>query len=367
MKWNFLVVDDDQKMAAQTSEILQNKRTLPGDEVVCEICSSFEGAKEKVLKSRYDLVVLDLQDDVGRAEMKGQEILDLLRLTHFIPVVFYTGHAHKVASLQTPFVRVVAKGDDDVELLRAAVAEVFSSGLPKLIHFIHEQQRAYLWAHVDEFWKSTGPICDVKDLACLLSKRLSNALKGVSVRRSLDGEDRDIVHPIEMYVWPSIGEGLQTGDIVELEGSQYVILNPACDFAQGKINHIVMAECFKLEHCQEYLDLVEHKKTGAPFTRSQLSAVKGVVGDNRQGKKVQPERYKYLPATVFMNASVVDFQALRSIANAEEKLAGIRRIATLDTPFVESLLSKFSRYYGRIGTPDLNVDELVDVIVSGVT
>ncbi|MFJ2486967.1 response regulator [Pseudomonas sp. NPDC087639] len=366
MKWSFLIVDDDPSMAAQTSEILQSKRTLPGDEIVCEVCSNFELAKNKVLSSRYDLIVLDLQDDVARVEMKGQEVLDLLRENHFVPVVFYTGHAHKVTPLESPFVRVVAKGDDDVELLRGAVREVFSSGLPKLIHFIQEQQRAYLWAHVDEFWKSTGPICDVKDLAYLLSKRLSSALKGVSVRRGLDGEDKDIAHPIEMYVWPSIGDGLQTGDVVEFEGRQFVVLNPACDFAQGKVNHIVLAECIALEQCPEFLDLIKQKQAGTPYTGNQLAALKAIVGDNRQGKKVQKERYKYLPATVFMRSSVVDFQALRSVANSDEQLAAIKRIATLDTPFVESLLSKFSRYYGRIGTPDLNVDELVGSIISSV-
>ena len=366
MKWNFLIVDDDAVMAGQTSDILKNKRTLEGEIVDCEICSSFEEAKQRVLSSRYDLVVLDLQDDVGKVEMKGKEILDLLRDTHFIPVVFYSGHANKVATLETPFVRIVAKGEDDAQNLRTAVVEVFSTGLPKLIRFIQEQQRNYLWEHVDQFWQKTGPICDVKDLACLLSKRLSNALRGESIRRNLDGVESGIAHPIEMYVWPCIGDAVQTGDIISLDEAVYVVLNPACDFAQGKITNVVVAECVRLELCQEYLDLVAQKEAGEDYTKAQLSALKSIIGDNRQGKKVQSDRFKYLPKTVFMDAAVVDFQSLRSLSMSGEEVSRVQRIATLDTPFVESLLSKFSRYYGRIGTPNLDAEELSSNIAANI-
>lgn len=364
MKWNFLVVDDDSKMAAQTSEILSSNRTLPGSEIVCEICSSFEDAKQKVVANRYDLIVLDLQDDITKVEMKGKEILDVLRGVHFVPVIFYSGHAAKVISLETPLVRVVSKGDDDLTHLRSAVTEVFSTGLPDLIRFIQEQQRSYLWAHIDEFWVKNGPICDVKDLACLLSKRLSNALRGASVRHSLEGDETGIAHPIEMYVWPALGESLQTGDIVMVGEKQYVALNPACDFAQGKVESVVMAECIELEKCKEYMDLIAQKKTGTSYTGAQFSALKSLVSDNRQGKKVQADRFKYLPGTVFMNACVIDFQSITSFPASS--LTNMQRIATLDTPFVESLLSKFSRYFGRIGTPNLDADGLSKAIMAAV-
>jgi len=364
MKWNFLVVDDETAIAAQTCEILQSRRTLEGDEISCETCSSFEQAKLRVLSSRYDLIVLDLQDDVSRVAMKGKEILDVLREAHFVPVIFYSGHAAKVSALETPLVRVVSKGGDDTDNLRNAVREVFSTGLPKLIRFIQDQQKSYLWQHVDEFWQANGPICDVKDLACLLSKRLSNALKGESVRRTLEGVDNAVAHPIEMYVWPSIGNDIQTGDLVKYGEKIYVILNPACDFAQAKVKSVVAAECVALTLCSEYMDLVNQKNAGVEYTKAQIGALRSIVSDNRQGRRVQPDRFKYLPSTVFMNAAVVDFQLLTSIPF--EEATQLSRIATLDTPFVESLLSKFSRYYGRIGTPDLDVDEVSSGVISGI-
>jgi hypothetical protein len=35
---------------------------------------------------------------------------------------------------------------------------------------------------------------------------------------------------------------------------------------------------------------------------------------------------------------------------------GYERVASLDSPFAESLQAKMTRYLGRIGTPDIDVD-----------
>jgi len=33
---------------------------------------------------------------------------------------------------------------------------------------------------------------------------------------------------------------------------------------------------------------------------------------------------------------------------------GLERLASLDSPFAEALLARFTRYFGRLGTPDLD-------------
>lgn len=365
MKWNFLVVDDDEAMAQQTAEILQSARTLDGAEITCEVCTSFELAKEKVLVSRYDLVVLDLRDDAGKIDLKGQEVLDLLREAHFVPVVFYTGHSHKVESLKTPFVQVVAKGDEDADRLRQAVRDVFSTRLPELIRYIQEQQRLYLWSHVDEFWKRDGAICDVRDLAYLLARRLGSALEGASIRKFLkEGDVQDVAHPAEVYIWPALGDSIQSGDILRVEGQIFLVLNPACDFVQGKVELLVAAECVPLAQCVEYSGVADAKRDGGQPNGNQIGALKNLIGDNRQ--KSQPERYKFLPKTVFLDNHVVDFQRVKTFPLADLGAARVERIATLDSPFAESVVSRFSRYYGRIGAPNLERERIADEIIAQI-
>jgi hypothetical protein len=55
---------------------------------------------------------------------------------------------------------------------------------------------------------------------------------------------------------------------------------------------------------------------------------------------------------------VVDLQQLESIR--VEKLADHDAIASLDSPYAESLLAKFARYYGRLGTPDIDKEIVLE-------
>jgi len=42
-----------------------------------------------------------------------------------------------------------------------------------------------------------------------------------------------------------------------------------------------------------------------------------------------------------------------------EHMGGLERLASLDSPFAEALLARFTRYFGRLGTPDLDVAVLL--------
>ena len=55
---------------------------------------------------------------------------------------------------------------------------------------------------------------------------------------------------------------------------------------------------------------------------------------------------------------VVDFQRLENVARAE--LDNMTRIASLVSPFAEAAVSRFVRYFGRVGTDDLDVDMLLE-------
>ena len=54
---------------------------------------------------------------------------------------------------------------------------------------------------------------------------------------------------------------------------------------------------------------------------------------------------------------MVDFQQLVTLPR--EQMDGLERLASLDSPFAEALLARFARYFGRLGTPDLDLEVLV--------
>ncbi len=78
--------------------------------------------------------------------------------------------------------------------------------------------------------------------------------------------------------------------------------------------------------------------------------------NNRKDGK-QPDRYHFLPGVMSFPDLVTDFQSSKMVTYEQlNDPVSYKHIASLDSPFSECLLTRFIRYYGRIGTPDIDLD-----------
>lgn len=366
MKWNILVVDDDPEMAATVKEQISGNKVVPQPgKIECTVLTSFDEAIERMETSRYDLIILDLKDDAAdegadaNQLLSGERVISALRKSYFTPVVFHTGFAHKVEGLKSPFVRVVTKGDHPA-VLRGEISRILATQLPELVRYIEEQQRSYLWDHIEQHWSEDAKICEDGDLAHLVAKRLSHALSAQSIARFFNEEDKqEAVRPVEMYIWPPLGTTSGFGDVVRRIGSDiyFLVLTPICDCVQGKAEKALLVACGGLEAQREYVAVKADKENNIPISATKQKELLALIRDRRQGKGVQPERFKFLPGTSFLPDLVVDLQQLSQIPfeelNDSTKYA---RITTLDNPFSEAVQNRFTQYYGRVGTPDLHAD-----------
>lgn len=78
----------------------------------------------------------------------------------------------------------------------------------------------------------------------------------------------------------------------------------------------------------------------------------------------QAERFYFLPGTLTLPNLVVDFQQLATLSCGG--LDNLKRSASLDSPFAETLLARFTCYFGRLGTPDFEVEAVVSRLQSAV-
>ena len=85
--------------------------------------------------------------------------------------------------------------------------------------------------------------------------------------------------------------------------------------------------------------------------------------DRHNQRDSQSERFFFLPGALSLPDLVVDFQQLMALQR--EHLSGLERLVSLDSPFAEALLVRFTRYFGRLGTPDLDVAVLLQRLASG--
>lgn len=357
--WRFLVVEDNPEIARLLQEALPESVESP-DLSEIEISPDFQGAAEMLRKQNFDLIILDLKEgstsSFGEVEdyTAGQRVFDELKSIRFVPVIFFTAWPHAVKLEENQFVRVVSKAEG-VARVQDEIRAVFTTKLPDLSRHIAEVQREYMWGF-SAHWRQMETSHDKADVAYLLARRLALSLESEARRmvRTIAGRSAPIadpknIHPMEMYIFPPDTRNYFAGDILKdatgFEPTFWIILTPSCDFEQGgRIENILLAECTPLQATEEY------KLWAQEQSPERLALLKELIADNR--RKSQEDRFKFLPGTYFLRDSVIDFQKLR-LAPFEE-ISRLEKIASLDSPFAESIIAKFSRYFGRLGTPDID-------------
>ncbi len=365
-KWRVLIIEDDLTIGQELVDGLQATGWLDADtSFEAQLVTSFADGMAALEGSRFDFLVLDLRDDARAAAQAleeekakpGLDILDEIKKTRFVPVVFYTALPQQVADLKSAFVRVVEKTEGMVKV-REEVKSLLETKLPLLSKYLEEQQRKYFWDFVESQWRDGELSGTAVDLAYLMARRLAAALRSEFSRAAafeIGGADAAPVdthkiHPMEYYIFPPVERFWSAGDIVKRKGAEdySVVVTPTCDFAQGKAHYFVIAKCLLLTGFDEY---TRWCGTDAPPTfAGNTDNIMELMKDNRR----QKDRYKFLPGTRAFPDLVVDLQQLSSVEVAQQ--AGFDRIASMDSPFAETLLARFARFYGRIATPDLDLD-----------
>lgn len=367
--WRVLCVDDDEHITRQIQEFIDGEAAGAADEILQVDATTEFGESLTLLETnRYDVIILDMR--VGdpaaiRPEVEaGAQLLAEIQRRRFLPIIFYTGLPGLVEDHGGPLVRVVEK-TEGVDRLLEEVRAVVEEGLPRLnrilMGHVEEVQRKYMWEFVGPNWnriRESGR--DGTELAYLLGRRLAASLTEASVSNlasELGGgpsatEGR--YHPVRMYLMPPVSANYMPGELLRSEspenGEYSVLLTPACDIAQDKAEFMLVARCVPLSTTLQF------QRNNSESTRSNASKgeLKKLLGNKF-------ERFYYLPAALDVPDLVVDFQQLATFECGE--LLGFIRVAALDSPFSQALLSQFTRYFSRLGTPDLDIDAIMTRIV----
>jgi CheY-like chemotaxis protein len=366
--WQVLVVDDDEDLCKQVAEFLDSFPAYNGDAFQVYYQTDFDKALGVLESGRFDIIILDVR--LGPTEMPGKDpglaIFQRIKETRFVPVVFYTALPALAADLSSPFVEVIEK-TAGLEALKNAVDSFLKTKLPtinrELIRHVEEVQRNYMWEFVLPNWGQIGSTPDKSSLAYLLARRLARSLSESGLERLAGklgaspgmSENAELVHPMRYYIRPPVDGSPLAGDLYKGKiGDQeayWILLNPSCDMVAERIkcNWVLLAQCLLLKEETEYVKWVEGLPTPSKADEEKLKAL---LSNNRRG--VQRERFYFLPGALDLPDLIVDFQILVSIPFGE--LGKLERIASLDSPFGEEILARFARYFGRIGSPDLDLD-----------
>jgi CheY-like chemotaxis protein len=354
-RWRVLVVDDDPDICRQLEELL-SREPLPQSQEPPRVVSiqSFETAMTRLEEERFDLVVLDVRGP-DSDEGLGVQVHDEIRKRRFLPIVFYTALPAKVRDLAAPLVEVVEKSKGFPEL-RAAIDRVLATGQPLVARVLTDHfdgvQRDYMWEYVSKNWEALRAKEEPAGIAHLLARRMALSVgipAIVGLAKELNDPRADDlrsgrVPAARYYVVPPL-DSRRAGDLFVMQqehGTEYwLLLTPSCDLEQDKAEFALLAACTPLSDRKEFSDWQ------ADPSKGNRESLLNFLRNNRG------ERFFFLPAAVDFPDLVVDFQRLKS-PRCEELTSPPK--ASLDEPFAGAMLARFARYVGRLGTPDLDVE-----------
>ncbi|NDV58210.1 response regulator [Bacteroides sp. 519] len=354
-----LYVEDDKSNREDLEKILDGDK-IGEYTISMESVDTFENAIDIIESKAYHIIILDLfkgnPQQGGKEE--GLDILTKIQQNFFVPVIFYSGNTKHVQDLKSQIVGVVTKGDEGVEGLKTEIGRLVQSNLPFLKDRVHEylesEFKTYFWDIIHNQRDKFKPEANDFSLGYLMLRKFSTSLSKEKISQVIkNGESKDKVHPMEFYLYPTdVKLEFESGEILQKGKDVYVILTPSCDFIEDlgtkrvrSVGKVLLAKTSLLSQNDSYIKYTTSK------TESNKNRLMRLI-ESRKG-----DRFFFLPQTPFIENRIIDFQDKEMVDYG--KLKDFYRIAKLDSPFAESMISSFIRYYNRIGYPDIDSDLII--------
>ena len=376
-EWNVLLVEDDPETCRQIKEFFSDElfdsRKLAFHEI-----REWEKAFKLIRERKADLVILDIYRGPATVggERIGEHVLKRIVETGFVSVVIHTNLPEGLQTLTNQFVRLVPK-TDGLAKLKEQILDLFEMHIPQMhraiINHLDSTLRDYMWKFVQPNWEQFKPIANRPEFLRLIVQRLALTLAREGIEQMTEEvfgagavpavTDPENVHPAEYYIKPSLGTDPLLGDIRvrRTDGNlEYlVVLWPSCDMVSTrkrfpKTERVLCARSTPLQVVGQLADWLSN-----PPSKGKKDNIRKMIQNatTPPGREGPPDRYHYLPGVWDIPHLVVDFQALEHLELSTVR--GFSCVATLASPFAEALATRFGRYLGRPGTPDLDVDGII--------
>ena len=350
---NILHIEDDHKQRERVKNGLSE--TFYPFIIAC----GFDNYEQYLSSYIIDLIILDLSNDQTRNTEPGDLLLEKIWNFSFCPIVIFSAFADENYHYEHDdncFIKTVLKGSGEIKRLISAINE--------LLNFIEHKNEIIklLNFHISEIYKSVFPsmlqIIDSSD-----TRKNQDIFNRLVRRRIAAAVDESVsFSPLkawEIYLYPSIGKQLLTGDILldkskdkDKPESYRVILSPSCDLQYDEsterkpLSKILVASCVNIK---QYLNT----KVSTSQSKEQFTQLLTKFLSN-----TSTERYLPLPGLKnILPHMACDFKQLEMVAY--EKIGDgndFLRIASIDSPFREAIIWAFMHINCRPGLPDRNFD-----------
>lgn len=313
----------------------------------------------KKLENVFDGAIVDLDlMGSGGTDTSGNEVVKEIKKNLRFPIFVITGTPHHIpADLNVTSTVFKVFERDEVNVLDTlhTFKAIKDTGILNLLNRngkIEELIQNIFWNHI-----STS-----LDNWTLDNKRTSAEKEGSLLRYAilhmLEYLDESKVHPSEFYITRPVKQFLSTGDLITIDGNRYVVLTPACDFAQKNVSKVFL---LRIKNISEEVSGIEGIQTINDLSNSKKAKLERIIRNNSSS-------FHFIPQHSGIKAGIIDFQhklsmPVEEIENGILK-SEIDRFATISMPFLKDLIGRYSNYYSRQGSPDFDSDEIINSLLS---
>jgi hypothetical protein len=361
IEYKIAVIEDDPKTR---DSIIVDIKQIAADIKIGVDFKDFKNSKSfHDTKGNYipDILVFDLNkgpDD--STDRSGWEAIREVMNNEFTPSILYSAHADEdlPQDLKDLYIMKIPKTVKGLADLKLAAKKAI------LMKNCHNMEKNRI---IDEFrkislnsFKQLLPYSEKIEFEETVVTQMAVA-RVISVLKNIPLMNQKNIPPETMFLVPALEVGgsencILQGDLINEKNngsdSIFLVSSPACDLIKDekrkrKIDKVLLLHCFRTKN--------EFKTKNSHRTELDNSNFKNYLKGGachliKCPKSLSESGFLLI---VFKNYKTIDFGTIQAgITNGE-----ISRIATIATPFAESIHNSFIADLSRIGTPDIEKDE----------
>lgn len=371
---NIEIIDDEQDSIDHSSEIVtenivevNNELSANGTLVTLNINSfpTVEDFKTGLGQRLPDLIIVDLAFGSPH-DKSGWKVINEIIKREIIPVIVYSAHAEDLIPDEEIYKNLLIvkqkKGDENTERYK----DVLKRMIYIKLNFILEKERV-----VNEFNKISLETCkkliDDKEIQDIDKNVLSFLALSrlISLLLNTPPRENENFPPESIFIYPPLEyrgvskNSVMLGDIIKCKDKSemkglWIVCSPSCDLVfddenkrKNKVKEVLLLPCYT-----KYSDVRSlHGKDPESIKSSIRSSIQ-----NKSSKLLKS------PKNIFKsNFLLICFKEYQTLEYCKIK-ANLRnhnweKVASLATPYAESLQNLFIHVLSRIGTPDTSVDK----------
>lgn len=364
-KFKLLIVEDDKsviKTYERTISLFNQRQKLLQEEKQYEFLIDAAENKSEALEkinnkeNKYNGAIIDLDlEGRGGEDSSGLDVIRHIKKHERFPVFIISGTTHQLSDeddiTQNDLYKIFVRGDS-FDFIKEFI-NIYSTGITDILNRtgkIEEFINTIYWEHLSTSlkpWIEDNIRSEEDKKQSLIRYCIMHLQEYLDLSTDGNGNFADY-YPAEFFITGPIKKSIFTGDIFIYNQKRFVVVTPACDFANGNISKL---HCLNISELYE----VDDKFNTSPKNEKVQNKLRPYLFN-------QKPRYHFIPELNYKsqtyNAGILDFQNQVSFDYQEIQNAQVQRVATISQPFLKDLIERRTSYYSRQGAPNMSKDQL---------